>query len=240
MPEADIKTTMTDATGNGSGATPPAQPLAKKSTPDSAAFQAGFRRAMDREVPALVEKARREWLAEIGADDDAALDAIKQQLADTQRARPEQEKRERVRAKEIGDLKTAADGWQKKYEEQFDANRSLVLRSHALSIAQELDAFDPHDLFEFLDERVEHDDDGSRFVDGEEKIDLIADPEAWKKIRDHVAKTKPHWLRTRSIGGAGTGTGRPAPAPAPGPATDSAGLAQHFARDALSRGLSRR
>lgn len=98
--------------------------------------------------------------------------------------------------------------------EQAETNFHLVLSARSATIGQSVGllAEASEDLLVYLDRHTHTQQDGEdvtvMFRDGKVEVDLN-DPEATKKIGEHLTKAKPHWIASRLSPGGG-GAGRPA------------------------------
>lgn len=178
----------------------------RQATVEDKAFKAGWAKA--------AERTRREVLGELGLDTDEALASYRAQREAAEATKPEAEKLKTSikteRAAWETKLRTEAERTkqlERQLKEQAEINLSLVLRGEASEIARAFNAYDPEQVYEYIDARtkpIERDGDTvMMFTDGALTVDLD-DAEARQKIADHLAKKRPNYFRVPVPGGAGS------------------------------------
>lgn len=155
------------------------------------------------------EATRAALLAELGLDTPEARKAYD----DARKAQQAQEP----------EFKRAAASWQKAESEykaklaEREANLERLaqaymetrFRAAASELARSIDAHDYalEDIYSTIKNHVEAHGEGEEkdllFKDGEFSVDIDS-AGAWKKIGEHIAKIRPHYVRSRLVGGGGT------------------------------------
>jgi hypothetical protein len=178
----------------GSGAPPAPPPAAAGPAPDAALAELLARANIDPEQWAAFEKHQREYEAK-----RPEIDRIRQE--------------HRQLTSRVATLQQQAEQHRRAYEQQVEQNFALTLRGLAADIGREInlvpEAVASDDLFQLIYSKTAPTDDGAVvFREGKVEIDM-SDPDARKKLGEHIAKTRAHWLASRLAAGGG-GTGLPA------------------------------
>lgn len=194
------------------------------------------------ETAARIEReravAKAELLRELGLDSDDAMAKFRASREEVEKAKPEIERKERewkkqheVAIKERDDLSAQL----KAANEQYLA---VLMDSRSSEIARQLDAYDKAlpDIRLWLDAHTvtegEGDDAELCVKDGDFKVEFDG-KDFISSVVDHLRKEKPHFHRSRMVGGAGVGAGASVSAPNTAP-TNLDELAAAFARKATS------
>ena len=193
---------------------------------------------IERERTQVAAQTRTEVLRELGLDSDEALAKHRASREAADKQQPEIERREREWKKQFETLTTERTQLTLQIKAANDAYLAVLIRSHAGEISRSIDAHDGavSDVETWLDGHTvtEGEGEGAALMvsDGDFKVEY--DSKDWlQKVGDHLRKTKPHYSRSRVVGGAGTSLAGQSKAPTHTPENLDE-LAAAFARKAAS------
>lgn len=231
MPEVETQvqtTTTNDTTGTVVGA--------GNGSAKTVDTRAEIAARQERERQSITEKTRVEVLRELGLDNDDAMARFRAHREDAEKQRPEIEKKEREWKRQYEGVAKERDDLTAQVRTANEAYLSLLMRSYAGDLARSIDAHDSAvpDIETWLDAHTITEGEGEDatlvVTDGDFRIEYDS-KEFSKSLAEHLRKTKPHYSRSRIVGGAGTGAAGSATGPKTAP-TNLDELAAAFARKA--------